>query len=128
MTRAGGCGCGAVRYTLTGPIRDVVVCHCDACGEAAGGPRVLGQEGGARRAQVRRQPRQQRAHLRLALGREGEAALQPLRRVGHHVAREDVAGVLQVGGEGHQRRDPALVSAKSEKRRESSSSVATAGN
>jgi hypothetical protein len=27
-----------VRYTLTGPIRDVVVCHCDACGEAAGGP------------------------------------------------------------------------------------------
>ena len=38
MTRTGGCPCGAVRYTITGPVRDVIVCHCDACQEAAGGP------------------------------------------------------------------------------------------
>jgi len=38
VTRTGGCGCGAVRYAITGPVRDVIVCHCDACQEAAGGP------------------------------------------------------------------------------------------
>jgi hypothetical protein len=38
MTRTGGCPCGAVRYAITGPVRDVIVCHCDACREAAGGP------------------------------------------------------------------------------------------
>ena len=38
MTRAGGCGCGAVRFRVDGPVRDVIVCHCGACREAAGGP------------------------------------------------------------------------------------------
>ena len=38
MTRTGGCPCRAVRYTIDGPVRDVIVCHCDACCEASGGP------------------------------------------------------------------------------------------
>jgi hypothetical protein len=28
---SGGCLCGAVRYTVTGPLRDVLVCHCSVC-------------------------------------------------------------------------------------------------
>jgi hypothetical protein len=28
---AGGCLCGAVRYEVTGPLRDVVLCHCGRC-------------------------------------------------------------------------------------------------
>jgi hypothetical protein len=27
----GGCLCGGVRYEITGPLRDVVVCHCSRC-------------------------------------------------------------------------------------------------
>ncbi len=27
----GGCLCGAVRYTVSGPLRDVVNCHCIMC-------------------------------------------------------------------------------------------------
>ncbi len=27
----GGCLCGAVRYEVRGPLRDVVVCHCGHC-------------------------------------------------------------------------------------------------
>ena len=27
----GGCLCGAVRYRVSGPLRDVVVCHCGQC-------------------------------------------------------------------------------------------------
>ena len=27
----GGCLCGAVRYEVTGPLRDVIVCHCAMC-------------------------------------------------------------------------------------------------
>lgn len=27
----GGCLCGAVRYTVKGPLRDVVNCHCSMC-------------------------------------------------------------------------------------------------
>jgi hypothetical protein len=31
-TRAtGGCLCGAVRYEVAGPLRDVVMCHCSRC-------------------------------------------------------------------------------------------------
>lgn len=33
----GGCLCGAVRYRVTGPLRDVVVCHCSVCRRAHGG-------------------------------------------------------------------------------------------
>ena len=28
---SGGCYCGAVRYQVTGPLRDVVNCHCSEC-------------------------------------------------------------------------------------------------
>ena len=27
----GGCLCGAVRYEVAGPLRDVVLCHCEMC-------------------------------------------------------------------------------------------------
>jgi hypothetical protein len=27
----GGCLCGAVRYAVHGPLRDVLVCHCSVC-------------------------------------------------------------------------------------------------
>lgn len=27
----GGCLCGAVRYRVTGPLRDVINCHCSMC-------------------------------------------------------------------------------------------------
>jgi hypothetical protein len=27
----GGCLCGAVRYRVDGPLRDVLVCHCEEC-------------------------------------------------------------------------------------------------
>jgi hypothetical protein len=30
-TRSGGCLCGAVRYEVRGPLRDVLVCHCVEC-------------------------------------------------------------------------------------------------
>ncbi len=30
-THSGGCLCGAVRYEITGPLRDVVNCHCSMC-------------------------------------------------------------------------------------------------
>jgi hypothetical protein len=36
--RRGACSCGAVAFTIDGPVRDVIVCHCDACREKAGGP------------------------------------------------------------------------------------------
>jgi hypothetical protein len=28
---AGGCLCGAVRYRVDGPLRDVLICHCSEC-------------------------------------------------------------------------------------------------
>ena len=27
----GGCLCGAVRYQVHGPLRDVLICHCVEC-------------------------------------------------------------------------------------------------
>jgi len=30
-THTGGCLCGAIRYTVAGPLREVVVCHCGRC-------------------------------------------------------------------------------------------------
>ena len=37
MSRHGACRCGAVRFSIDGPVRDVIVCHCDACQRASGG-------------------------------------------------------------------------------------------
>ncbi len=34
----GGCLCGAVRYRVEGPLRDVHVCHCQVCRRTHGGP------------------------------------------------------------------------------------------
>lgn len=36
--REGSCPCGAVRFSIDGPVRDVLICHCDACVGATGGP------------------------------------------------------------------------------------------
>lgn len=33
---SGGCLCGAVRYQVTGPLRDVVACHCSQCRRTSG--------------------------------------------------------------------------------------------
>ena len=33
---SGGCLCGAVRYTVVGPLRDVVACHCSQCRRSSG--------------------------------------------------------------------------------------------
>lgn len=34
----GGCLCGAVRFQINGPLRDVVNCHCQMCLKLHGGP------------------------------------------------------------------------------------------
>jgi hypothetical protein len=31
MSASGGCLCGAVLYEVDGPLRDVLVCHCERC-------------------------------------------------------------------------------------------------
>jgi hypothetical protein len=31
MMRVGGCLCGAVRYAVRGPLREILVCHCHEC-------------------------------------------------------------------------------------------------
>jgi hypothetical protein len=34
----GQCLCGAVRFTINGPVRDIFVCHCSICRRLHGGP------------------------------------------------------------------------------------------
>ena len=34
--RTGGCLCGAVRYTVNGPLRAITACHCTQCRKATG--------------------------------------------------------------------------------------------
>lgn len=36
LNRTGGCLCGAVRYRLVGPVRDVLACHCHSCRRGSG--------------------------------------------------------------------------------------------
>ncbi|MEA2418818.1 MAG: hypothetical protein QOE60_1024 [Thermoleophilaceae bacterium] len=38
MTASGRCLCGAVRYEIDGPLRDVSVCHCVECRRWQGSP------------------------------------------------------------------------------------------
>ena len=35
-TRTGGCACGAVRYSVRGPLRPVIACHCRTCRHQSG--------------------------------------------------------------------------------------------
>ncbi len=34
--KTGGCLCGGVRYEVTGPLRDVIACHCEQCRRTSG--------------------------------------------------------------------------------------------
>jgi len=34
--RTGGCHCGAVTFTVTGPVREVIYCHCEQCRRQSG--------------------------------------------------------------------------------------------
>lgn len=43
----GGCLCGAVRYTITGPVGKSGICHCRQCQKWTGGPFFAGFEVGA---------------------------------------------------------------------------------
>jgi hypothetical protein len=36
MTHTGGCLCGAVRYQIRGPLREVIACHCSQCRRTSG--------------------------------------------------------------------------------------------
>ena len=36
LPATGGCLCGAVRYEVDRPLRDVVLCHCAMCRKAHG--------------------------------------------------------------------------------------------
>ena len=36
QTATGGCLCGAVRYHVVGPLRDVIACHCSQCRRSSG--------------------------------------------------------------------------------------------
>jgi len=36
MKHTGGCLCGAVTYEVTGPLRDVISCHCGQCQRTSG--------------------------------------------------------------------------------------------
>ena len=36
MTKTGSCLCGAVAYEVTGPLRNVVACHCHQCRKQTG--------------------------------------------------------------------------------------------
>ena len=36
QTTTGSCMCGAVRYTIVGPLRPIVACHCVQCRKSSG--------------------------------------------------------------------------------------------
>ena len=36
----GGCFCGAIRYALSGELRNLCLCHCESCRRASGAPFV----------------------------------------------------------------------------------------
>ncbi len=36
QVKTGGCLCGAVRYEIDGPLRDIISCHCGQCQKTSG--------------------------------------------------------------------------------------------
>ena len=36
VTAKGSCNCGGVTYTVTGPLREVIACHCTQCRKQSG--------------------------------------------------------------------------------------------
>lgn len=36
-TTSGGCFCGALRFSVSGPVRSCCFCHCESCRRASGG-------------------------------------------------------------------------------------------
>ncbi len=36
VSKTGGCLCGAVRYRITGPLRQIIACHCEQCRRMSG--------------------------------------------------------------------------------------------
>ncbi|WP_158588498.1 GFA family protein [Henriciella mobilis] len=40
MQAQGGCQCGAVRFSVDGPVHFSAVCHCPSCRKSAGAPLV----------------------------------------------------------------------------------------
>ena len=76
-------------------------------------PDISAHEYGCGRAQIGADPFQDGADFGLALLGEGEPAFQPLGGEWHQAAIDDVAGVLEVGGEGEDGSDALLVASLS---------------
>lgn len=36
QTLTGGCLCGAVRYSISAPLKNVIACHCSHCRKISG--------------------------------------------------------------------------------------------
>ncbi len=64
VRREGACPCGAVRYTIDGPVRDVLVCHCGACRRRdRGAVGRVGREASRSRGRRRQRPRLEEGSL-----------------------------------------------------------------
>ena len=77
--------------------------------QAARGSCIVGHEHGRRGLHIAGEPFEHAADLRLTLDREGEATLEPLGADRHQTLLHDIAGVFEVGDEGEDFRQPAVV-------------------